>query len=81
MGKLSQLGDRDFAGELVVGEVEAAEAAEVGDSVWEFSGEEVVGEVEVLELWPRGEVLGGGGEAVVVEAEEAEVGEESEGLD
>lgn len=41
---------------------------EVGDSGGEFAGEAVVGEVEVLEIGPGGEA-GGGGEAVMVEAE------------
>ncbi|GFZ08531.1 hypothetical protein Acr_20g0003390 [Actinidia rufa] len=76
VGELSQLGDGDFTGEFVVGEVEAEQAEEVGDSGREFSGEVVVGEVEVLEVGPGGEVVGGG-EAVLVEAE---VGEASQGL-
>ena len=74
MGELSQLGDGDFAGEFVVGEIEAQQAAEVGNSGREFSGEEVVGEVEMLEVGPGGEVVGDGREAVVVEAEVAKVG-------
>ena len=74
---MSQLSDGDFAGEFVVGEVEAQKAAEVGNSGREFAVEEVVGEVEMLEVGPGGEVVGDGREAVVVEAE---VGETSQGL-
>lgn len=81
MRQLSQLGEGDFAGESVVGDIEPAEAAEMGNPVWEHAGEEVVGEVEVLEVGPSGEAPGGGGEAVVVEAEVAKVGEASEWLD
>lgn len=55
-----------------MGQVEAEEAVEVSDSGGEWAGELVVGEVEVFEVGPCGEGCGGG-EAVMVEAEVAEV--------
>lgn len=80
MSQLSQLGQREFTGEIVVGEVEASEAAEVGDSGREFAGEVVVGEVDMLEVGPSGEI-GSDREVVMVEAEVAELSELGQNLD
>ena len=61
-----------------MGEDEAADTAEAGHAGGKFSGEAVVREVEVLQVGPIREV-DGGGEAVVVEAEQPEPREPSEG--
>lgn len=66
----------NFAGEVIVGEDEAANTRDAGDAGGKISGEAVVREVEVLEVGPRGEVEGGG-KAVVVEAEKPEASEAS----
>lgn len=77
MRELSQLGERNFSVETIVGEVKAAETTELGNSGRKFSGEVVVGEVKMSKIRPGSEINSGGREMVVVETQVTELPEQS----
>ena len=72
---------KEWALEVVVGEVEAEEATQGGEFRWDFARDVIVGEMEELEIEVAGERAEGVVKAVVVKVEEAELVKGGEGVD
>lgn len=67
-------GERDCAGEVVGGEIQASQASEASERGWELAGELVLLEVEASEEGQIGEIGGDlAGEAIGAETEDTEL--------
>lgn len=70
-----------MASDVVVGDVKLEEEPEVGYLRWNLAGEVIAGEVEELQAGAVAESGDGAVQAVVMEVEEAKVGEGRERID